>query len=132
MDAEHSAPGRHATTLRRIALGAYLLLIVVTLVWEAWLAPKASYGFWLAVKGVPLLVPLNGLLKGRLRSHIWASLLAMLYLTEGLVLIWTARGQSLALNQVFTWALAETLLSIVFIAGAAFWVRAQRRAGATL
>lgn len=113
-------------------LGTYLLLIGVTLIWEAWLAPKMPYGFWLAAKGVPLLLPLHGLLRGRLRSHVWASLLLMLYLIEGLVLIWTERNQSLAPNHVLTWALAETLLSFVFIAGAAFWVRAQRAAGAAL
>lgn len=132
MGAEQSVPARHATALRRVVLGAYLLLIAVTLAWETWLAPKSPFGFWLTVKGVPLLVPLYGLLKGRLRSHIGASLLVMLYLTEGLVLIWTERGQSLALHQVLTGALAETLLSIVFIVVAAFWVRAQRTAGASL
>lgn len=132
MQAERFTSAGHASALRRIALGAYLLLIVITLMWEAWLAPKTNPGFWLAVKGVPLLVPLRGLIKGTLRSHIGASLLAMLYLTEGLVLIWTERGQSLAPNHVLTWALAETLLCIVFIAGAAFWVRAQRAAGASL
>jgi len=132
MTIEGTTPTRPAAGLRRVALAAYLSLIGVTLLWEAWLAPKAPLGFWLAVKGVPLLIPLRGLFAAKLRSHVAASLLLMLYLTEGLVLLWTERDQALTLDHALTWALAETLLSLTFIVTAAFWVRAQRAAGARL
>jgi uncharacterized membrane protein len=117
---------------QRIALGSYLLLMVLTLAWEGWLVPKGPPGFWLLVKILPLLPPLPGLLRGRPRSHVIACLIALLYLTEGLVLLWTERALGLAPGGPWPWALIETLLALGFIVSASYTVRARRARGESL
>lgn len=132
MAPENPDPSGPVQPLPRIALASYLLLIALTLAWEGWLAPARSPGFWLTVKLVPLLLPLAGMLQARLRSALWASLLLMLYLTEGLVLLWTERLHGFAWSSTLPWALAETVLCLVFILSASFHIRKQRAAGASL
>lgn len=127
------APGASIgiTRLQRLALGQYILLIALTLAWEGWLAPKGAPGFWLTVKILPLLIPLPGLVRGRLRSHVIASLVALLYLTEGLVLL---GSEPVAGWIASPWLLAllETLLALGFIVSASLTVRARRAHGESL
>lgn len=113
--------------LRRIALASYLALLALTVGWEGWLAPvpNSPPGFWLAVKSIPLLLPLFGLLHGKPRSYAWASLLLLLYLTEGLVLLWTERTLGFARGSALPWALLETLLTLTFIIAAALYIRGR-------
>ncbi len=68
---------------RRIALGCVLGLIVLGLAWELWLAPTGTGT--LAIKVLPLLLPLPGLWRARLYTYRWLSLLVWLYFTEGVV-----------------------------------------------
>ena len=118
--------------LLRLALTCYLLLIVLTVAWEGWLAPKSSPVFWLTVKILPLLWLLPGLLRHRARSLVVASLLMLLYLTEGLVLLWSERAAGFAPGSSLPWALAETVLSTVFILSASYAVRNLRAHGVPL
>lgn len=120
--------------LQGLALGFYLALIVLVLLWEGWLAPapKAPPGFWLTLKGVLLLLPLFGMLRDRPRSYLWASLLVLFYFMEGVMLIYLHRAETLALHNVLPYALIETLLSLGFIVFAGFYIRAARTSGAQL
>ena len=120
--------------LQQLALGSYLLLIALVVLWEGWLAPtpRVPPGFWLTVKSVPLLLPLLGLLRDNPRSYLWASLLVMLYFMEGTMLLYLHRMDGFALHSVLPYALLETLLTLGFIASAGFYVRAARAAGAQL
>ncbi len=114
-----------ARALCRTALASWLALIVLTVLWEGWLAPKAPPGFWLAVKALPLLLPLFGLLRGLARTYVWASLLALLYLTEGLVLAWSERAGGLRLDSPWPYALLEAALSALFVVTAAYCARGR-------
>jgi hypothetical protein len=49
------------------------------------LAPLRPGGSMLALKALPLLLPLRGILHGRRYTYQWTSLLVLLYLAEGLV-----------------------------------------------
>lgn len=113
--------------VQRLALASYLALLALTVAWEGWLAPvpNSPPGFWLTVKALPLLLPLFGLLHGKARSYAWASLLLLLYLTEGLVLLWTERTLGFTRGSALPWALLETLLSLVFIIAAALYIRGR-------
>ena len=88
---------------RKLAVGALLGLILLGLAWELWLAPIRPGGSWLALKVLPLCIPLAGLLKNRMFTYRWLSLLVWLYFTEGVVRAWgdKAPGSWLALTQVF-------------------------------
>ena len=120
--------------LQQLALGSYLLLIALVVLWEGWLAPtpRVPPGFWLTVKSVPLLLPLLGLLRDNPRSYLWASLLVMLYFMEGVMLLYLHRADGFALHSVLPYALLETMLTLGFIASAGFYVRAARAGGVRL
>ena len=87
---------------RWLAVGSLLGLILLCLAWELWLAPLRPGGSWLALKALPLALPLAGLLKRRMYTYRWVSLLVWLYFTEGVVRAWSDRapGQWLALLEV--------------------------------
>ncbi len=87
---------------RWLAVGSLLGLIGLGLAWELWLAPIRPGGSWLALKVLPLCLPLAGLLKHRMYTYRWVSLLVWLYFTEGVVRAWSDKppGNSLAALQV--------------------------------
>ena len=68
-----------------LAVGCLVGLVVLCLGWELWWAPIRPGGSWLALKALPLCIPLAGLLKRRLYTYRWVSLMVWLYFTEGVV-----------------------------------------------
>ncbi|MCV6070237.1 DUF2069 domain-containing protein, partial [Escherichia coli] len=70
---------------RALAVGSVLALVALGLAWELWWAPLRPGGSMLALKVLPLTLPLAGLLKRRLYTYRWTSLLVWLYFAEGVV-----------------------------------------------
>ncbi|HEY1398922.1 DUF2069 domain-containing protein [Roseateles sp.] len=107
-----SAPTARERGSRQLAFFATLALAVVCLAWELWLAPTGRGT--LAIKALPLLLPLPGLWRYRMYTYRWLSLMIWLYVTEGLV-----RGTSEGgLGMVLAWI--EVVLSVtIFVACAA-------------
>lgn len=97
---------------RAVAVGSLLALIVLGLAWELWLAPTGNRT--LALKVVPLALPLAGLLKRRLYTYRWLSLMVWLYFIEGVVRAAGDHGISAALA-----ALEVALCLLLFAACAA-------------
>lgn len=87
---------------RWLAVGSVVALIALALAWELYLAPLRPGGSWLALKALPLCIPLAGLLKNRLYTYRWVSLVVWLYFIEGVVRAWSdkAPGNFLALLEV--------------------------------
>ena len=87
---------------RVLAVGSVVGLIVLGLAWELFLAPIKPGGSLLALKVLPLCIPLAGLLKNRMYTYRWVSLMVWLYFTEGVVRAWGDKppGNWLALIQV--------------------------------
>lgn len=79
---------------RRAAVACTLALIVLGLAWELWLAPLRPGGSTLALKVLPLCLPLAGLLKNRMYTYRMLSLLVWLYVMEGSVRAWSDQGLS--------------------------------------
>jgi len=104
---------------RTAAVTSVLGLIVLGLVWELWLAPTGSGT--LALKVLPLAVPLAGLLKNRMYTYRWVSLLVWLYFFEGAVRATSDRGAGRWL------ALVEVLLCLVLFAACSAHVRWRLR-----
>jgi len=88
--------------IRWLAVGSLLGLIALGLAWELALAPLRPGGSWLALKVLPLCIPLAGLLKNRMYTYRWVSLVVWLYFTEGVVRAWSDRapGNYLAMLEV--------------------------------
>ena len=87
---------------RWLALGSLGGLIVLGLAWEMWLAPIRPGGSLLALKVLPLCSPLAGILKNRMYTYRWVSLMVWIYFTEGVVRAWSDRppGNVLAMIEV--------------------------------
>jgi uncharacterized membrane protein len=104
------------------AIGSLILLALLCVAWEAFLAPLRPGGTMLMLKALPLLAPLFGVLRERLRAYQWTSLLALGYFCEGAVRAWTDTGLARTLAQ------AEIALSLVLFASVLAYVHARRGA----
>ncbi len=100
---------------RALALGSLIGLIVLGLAWELWLAPTGRGT--LAIKVLPLLLPLPGLWRARLYTYRWVSLLVWIYFAEGVVRATTDQGLSAVLAGI------EVLLCLVLFVACALHVR---------
>jgi uncharacterized membrane protein len=107
----------HVTWTRFLAVASLLGLIVLGVAWELWLAPVRPGGTLLALKVLPLCFPLTGLLKNRMYTYRWLSLLIWLYFTEGVVRAWSDSAPSNYL------AFVEVLLCVVLFTACALHVR---------
>lgn len=103
-----------------VANAALIALIFLCVAWELWLAPVRPGGSMLALKALPLLLPLFGILRGKLYTFQWSSMLILAYFTEGVVRAWSERGTGQAL------ALAEMVLAVVFFTAAICYTRSSR------
>ncbi len=111
-------PASPALALSRwLAVGSLLALIALGVAWELWLAPVRHGGSWLVVKVLRQCVPVVGLLRHRLYTYRWVSLLVWIYFTEGVVRATSDRGLSARL------ALAEVVLCMVLFAACVLHVR---------
>jgi len=124
-------PGCSATQVAawRWSITTWLSLIVLALAWEVVVAPLRPGGSWLALKAVPLLLPLPALLRGSAYAMQWALFVVLLYVLEGSVRILEAAPAA--------WlAAVELLLAVTFFVAAIVYLRpmkieAKRRARPT-
>lgn len=89
-----------------IATVAFIDLFILCVCWEWFISPLRPDGSWLILKGIPLLFAIPGLWKGNVYTMQWASMLILLYTTEGLVRI-------LETGANFWLAVLETAISTI-------------------
>ena len=116
-----NTPDKAINHTRTLAVASLVGLVALGLAWELWLAPLRPGGSWLAIKVLPLCIPLAGLLKNRMYTYRWVSLLVWIYFTEGVVRAWGDRGPGAWL------ALLEVLLCLSLFAACALHVRLRLR-----
>jgi uncharacterized membrane protein len=117
MNTEQNTSPPLVSLTRRLAVGSVLGLIVLGLAWELFLAPIRPGGSWLALKVLPLCIPLAGLLKNRMYTYRWVSLLVWIYFTEGAVRAYSDRPPGNYL------ALLEVILCLILFVACALHVR---------
>lgn len=116
-----NTPSTAARTTRLLAVGMLLALFALCVAWELWLAPLRPGGSWLALKALPLLLPLPGLLRLRMFTYRWTALFVWLYFVEGAVRATSDRSPS-------AWyALAEVLLTVLLFAACTAHIRLRQR-----
>ena len=108
-----------ASQMRALALGSLLALIALGLAWELWLAPTGSG--WLALKVLPLLLPLPGLWRNRLYTYRWVTLFVWPYFIEGAVRAASDKGLGAGLG------LIEAALCLLLFLACTLHVRARLR-----
>jgi len=108
--------------LRLAASVSLIGLLVLCLAWEMWLAPLRPGGSLLALKALPLSLPIPGVLNGRRYTYQWSLMLILAYFAEGVARAWSERGPSQWL------AAAEIVLSLAFFVSAVAYARLTRAA----
>ena len=106
------------------AVGSLCGLIVLSLAWELWLAPLRVGGSWLALKALPLCLPLAGILKGKVYTYEWSCLLILAYFAEAVMRLFDAT----LMSQVCA-AGALVLSSVFFVACLVFVKRKREQFG---
>ena len=103
--------------LQNISIVSLIALIFLSVAWEGWLAPLKPGGSMLILKVLPLLAPLFGILHGKRYTYQWASLMILVYFTEGAVRAWSDHGLSQQL------AMLEVVLTVTFFLAAIYYAR---------
>ena len=116
-----ATPSAAVQATRAVAVCSLLALIALGLAWELWLAPLRPGGSWLAIKVLPLLLPLPGLLKNRMYTYRWVAMFVWLYFVEGVV---RASGDRPPGNRL---ALLQIALRLVLFAACTLHVRLRQR-----
>src|SRR6202007_1655105 len=104
------------------ASAALVAMIVLAVAGERWLAPLRPGGSALVFKALPLAFALPGVLRRRLYTFQWASMLILLYVAEGIVRGMTDAHPSALLGWL------ETALAVLFLACALAYVAPFKRA----
>jgi uncharacterized membrane protein len=112
--------------LHLIAVISLLSLIVLCTAWELVLAPLRPGGSWMAIKALPLLIPLMGVLRRNVYTLQWASMFVLVYFTEGVVRAWSEYGTSAILANL------EIALSSAFFFCAIFFLSPFKKAAKKL
>jgi uncharacterized membrane protein len=122
MNAPAAEPARSHGAFAVGALTSLAALIVLSLLWELWLAPLRPGAWALALKALPLACALPGVVKRNLYTLQWACMLVLLYFAEGVVRGMTDTGLSARLAWI------ETLLALAFFVCALGYVAPFKRA----
>jgi uncharacterized membrane protein len=112
---------RAPVVLNVITSTSLIALIALCVAWELWLAPQRANGSWLVLKALPLLIPLFGILRGKIYTHRWMTLFIITYFVEGVVRAYSDKGLSAQLAGV------EIALTLVIFASAILYVRLRQQ-----
>ena len=105
------------------AAASLAVLIAWLLAWEMLVAPLKPGGSLLALKVIPLLIPLRGVLKRDVYTLQWTSMLILLYFAEGVV-----RGYSDLDAVSRLMGLGEVALTLVYFTCALLYLRPYKKA----
>ena len=97
-----------------------ILLILLSLSWELWIAPLREGGSWLALKALPLCLPLTGILKKRIYTYQYSSMLILIYFAEACMRL----ADTTVASQIC--AAVSVLLCIAFFLGCLAFIKQQK------
>ena len=109
------------------AIASLILLIGWLVAWEIWVAPLHPGGSLLALKALPLLVPLRGVIKRDLYTLQWSSMVILVYFAEGAVRAWS---DELEASRIM--AVGEIVLVCVYFVCALLYLRPYKKAAQKL
>lgn len=104
------------------AIVSLIWLIGWLVAWEAYVAPLQPGSWLLALKALPLLLPLRGVIKRDLYTLQWSSMLILIYFAEGVVRAWA--DQNPASRQM---AIGEIVLVVVYYFSALLYLRPYKK-----
>ena len=104
------------------AVTSLVILFAWLLVWEIVVAPLHPGGSPLALKALPLLLPLRGVLKRDLYTLQWSSMVILIYFVEGVVRAWSDKTE---ISRMM--ALGEALLVVSYFLFALLYLRPYKK-----
>ncbi|CAH0188998.1 hypothetical protein SRABI118_01442 [Massilia sp. Bi118] len=104
------------------AVTSLVILCVWLLAWEIVVAPLHPGGSLLALKALPLLLPLRGVIKRDLYTLQWSSMVILIYFIEGAVRAWSDRSE---ISRIM--ALGEVLLVVSYFVFALLYLRPYKK-----
>jgi len=104
------------------AVTSLVILFAWLLVWEIVVAPLHPGGSLLALKALPLLLPLRGVLKRDLYTLQWSSMVILIYFVEGIVRAWSDKTD---ISRMM--ALGEALLVVSYFLFALLYLRPYKK-----
>jgi len=104
------------------AVTSLVLLFAWLLAWEIVVAPLHPGGSLLALKALPLLLPLRGVLKRDLYTLQWSSMVILIYFVEGIVRAWSDKAE---ISRIM--ALGEALLVVSYFLFALLYLRPYKK-----
>lgn len=104
------------------AVTSLVILCVWLLAWEIGVAPLHPGGSLLALKALPLLLPLRGVIKRDLYTLQWSSMVILIYFVEGAVRAWSDKTE---LSRIM--ALGEVLLVLSYFVFALLYLRPYKK-----
>jgi uncharacterized membrane protein len=106
---------------QRLGLFAWAALVVLQLVWHAWLFPPQLMPIWLvlAISVIPLMLPLLTIRDAR-RALLWVGILSLFYFCHGIAEGWSSSSER--------WlALIEIVLTLLLIGTLGAGVKRKQR-----
>ena len=102
---------------------AWAGLVILQIVWHAWLAPPANgqIGLALALTLPPLLLPLLALLRSAKRALLWIGIISLGYFCHGVVAAWSIASMRAL-------AIIEIILCVLLI-GTLGWITRSAKKG---
>ncbi len=104
------------------AIASLIWLIGWLVAWEVFVAPLHPGGSLLALKALPLLLPLRGVIKRDLYTLQWSSMVILIYFAEGVVRAWADTTEASRLM-----ALGEIALVVVYFACALLFLHPYKK-----
>jgi uncharacterized membrane protein len=104
------------------AVTSLVILFAWLLAWEIAVAPLHPGGSLLALKALPLLLPLRGVLKRDLYTLQWSSMVILIYFVEGIVRAWSDKTE---ISRMM--ALGEALLVVSYFLFALLYLRPYKK-----
>jgi uncharacterized membrane protein len=104
------------------AIASLVVLIGWLVAWEVLVAPLHPGGSLLALKVLPLFIPLRGVLKRELYTLQWSSMVILLYFTEGVVRAWADQTDASRIM-----AGGEIVLSVLYFVCAILFLRPYKQ-----
>ena len=107
--------------VRWLTLIGYGLLILLLVMWYGvWSPSTLPLGLVLFFLLLPLMFPLLGMIRGKIYTHAWMSILILFYFIHGVGEAWTTPEDR-------TYAIAEIILSLVVYVGSMAYVRLSKK-----
>ena len=107
--------------VRWLTLTGYGLLILLLVLWYGvWSPSTLPTGLVLFFLLLPLMFPLVGMIRGKIYTHAWMSMLILFYFVHGVGEAWTTPEDRV-------YAITEIILSLVVYVGSIAYVRLSKK-----